>query len=310
LVFAGGFGGKIIRNKKTAAFSVVENSAIVSDRPSVATEESELLKTTAQTYLVLEGDSLEGIARRFHLTLDALAFANKINDPFSYQPKTGKILDIPPIEGLVYKVRSGDTLESIARLYQTEPIHIVEFNYLFPPYKLEAGRRLVVPFARVPSSGLSGGLLGGVETPSGSCGALSLAWPNKSHQIVGSYGCYFSSTHNSYICHQAIDFGADYEPLYAVADGTVVAAGSFAGRCFSFTRECNYGYGGYLFVDIGKGYQVRYAHISEPTVGVGQKVTKGQVVAISGETGYAFGPHLHLELLCNGKKVNPLPYIK
>lgn len=304
LIFTSGFGEFLYQQVDVLTFG--ERAAIVSDHPSVATEESKLLQTEVRTYIVKEDDTLYSIARQFlGLTLDALAFANGINDPFNYKLKPGDKLAIPPIEGLTYAVREGDTIELIASKYQTEPMDIVEFNYLFPPYKLVAGQELVIPYAQIP-----GGFLGSVSTPTGTCGSLSLSWPTSGRFVVGGYGCYYSRTHGGYVCHRAVDLGADYETLFAVADGTVVAADSFPGQCLSFGPACNYGYGGYLFIDIGGGYQVRYGHIAKSLVGVGEEVEAGDPVAVSGESGYAFGPHLHLELLCNGKRINPLPYLK
>ncbi|PIS12383.1 hypothetical protein COT70_01215 [candidate division WWE3 bacterium CG09_land_8_20_14_0_10_47_33] len=309
LIFTSGLGEFLYQ--QTGNFSLGEGAAIIVDQPSVATEESKLLTTEVQTYIVQEGDTLYDIARRFHLTLDALAYTNSIGDPFNYQLQPRQKLTIPPVEGVIYRVKEGDTLELIAQRYQTELMDIVEFNYLFPPYKLTAGQELIVPYAQIP-----GVFLGSVSTPTGACGSLDLDWPTANQDVVGNYGCYISRYHGGYVCHLAIDLGADYETLYAVADGTVVAAGgpppgpSPDGQCLSFGPSCNYGYGGYVFIDIGGGYQVRYAHISKPLVGVGKQVKAGQPVAVSGASGYAFGPHLHFELLCNGKRINPLPYLR
>ncbi|MDP2363080.1 MAG: M23 family metallopeptidase, partial [Ignavibacteria bacterium] len=60
------------------------------------------------------------------------------------------------------------------------------------------------------------------------------------------------------------------------------------------------------------GLQARYGHISEAKVKEGQMVKKGAIVAISGESGITFGPHLHFELYCGGahQRVNPRPYLE
>lgn len=309
LIFTSGFGEFLYQ--QTDAFTLGEGVAIVADQPSVATEKSELLQTEVQTYIVEDGDTLYDIARQFHLTLDALAYANNIGDPFRYTLRPGDELTIPTVAGLVYKIRVGDTIESIAKRYQTEPIDIAEFNYLFPPYELAVGQELIVPYPQIPGSRASGGFLTSIPTSTGACGALSLSWPNASRYVLGGYGCYSNELHGGYYCHLAIDLRARYETLHASADGTVVAAGGFeGGQCFSFGPVCNYGYGGYVFIDIGGGYQIRYGHISKPLVGVGEEVSRGDPVAVSGNTGYSLGPHLHFELLCNGKKINPLPYLK
>ena len=61
-------------------------------------------------------------------------------------------------------------------------------------------------------------------------------------------------------------------------------------------------------VNHGNGYQTRYAHHEKNLVVVGQKVEKGQVIALMGETGRTTGPHVHFEVLKNGIPVNPLKY--
>jgi len=99
--------------------------------------------------------------------------------------------------------------------------------------------------------------------------------------------------------HTGIDFagklGAD---VLVVADGVVT---------WSADR---YGYGIMVEVNHGNGYSTRYAHNSENLVKVGDEVKKGQTVALMGETGRATGPNLHFEVLKNGRRVNPVNFIR
>jgi murein DD-endopeptidase MepM/ murein hydrolase activator NlpD len=66
------------------------------------------------------------------------------------------------------------------------------------------------------------------------------------------------------------------------------------------------GYGLTVVVNHDGGRATRYAHLSELTVGAGDAVVEGQVIARSGATGRATGPHLHFELLEDGKPVDPV----
>jgi murein DD-endopeptidase MepM/ murein hydrolase activator NlpD len=63
-------------------------------------------------------------------------------------------------------------------------------------------------------------------------------------------------------------------------------------------------------INHGNGYTTRYAHNSENLVAVGEEVRKGQVVAKMGKTGRATGPNLHFEVLQDGRRMNPVNFIR
>ena len=97
--------------------------------------------------------------------------------------------------------------------------------------------------------------------------------------------------------HKAIDYKVPVgTPVQAAASGTVKQVGSGSG---------DRSYGIYIEIDHGNGYSTLYAHLSSVQVSVGQAVVQGQVIGLSGETGYATGPHLHFEARHNGNKINP-----
>ncbi len=99
--------------------------------------------------------------------------------------------------------------------------------------------------------------------------------------------------------HRGVDFaGKAGAEVIAVADGVVT---------WSSPR---YGFGKLVEINHGNGYATRYAHNSENLVSVGQEVRKGEIVALMGDTGRATGPNLHFEVLQNGKRVNPVTYIR
>lgn len=70
------------------------------------------------------------------------------------------------------------------------------------------------------------------------------------------------------------------------------------------------GYGYVVYIDHSDGRQTRYAHLSKVLVSVGQNVKQGEKIALSGSTGISSGPHVHFEILINGKQVDPLKYIQ
>ena len=99
--------------------------------------------------------------------------------------------------------------------------------------------------------------------------------------------------------HRGVDFaGKEGAEVIAVADGVVTWSSS------------RYGYGELVEINHGNGYATRYAHNSENLVNVGEEVRKGQTVALMGETGRATGPNLHFEVLQDGRRVNPVKFIR
>lgn len=98
--------------------------------------------------------------------------------------------------------------------------------------------------------------------------------------------------------HEGTDFSLPTgTPVYATGDGVV-----------EFTRTKFSGYGKYIRINHGFGYQTLYAHLSDFLVTKGQKIKRGQVIGYSGNTGGSTAPHLHYEVIKDGEKVNPVNY--
>jgi murein DD-endopeptidase MepM/ murein hydrolase activator NlpD len=98
--------------------------------------------------------------------------------------------------------------------------------------------------------------------------------------------------------HKGIDFaGKKGSDVIAVAAGVVTWAGE---------RK---GYGNLVEINHGRGYITRYGHNSEILVEIGGRVKQGEVIAAMGSTGRSTGPHVHFEVVRNGKIVNPAKYI-
>lgn len=98
--------------------------------------------------------------------------------------------------------------------------------------------------------------------------------------------------------HKGIDFaGKEGAEVLAVASGLVT---------WSADR---YGYGRMVEINHGNGYITRYAHNRANLVKVGDVVTKGQRIALMGSSGRSTGPHVHFEVLKNGRVVDPAKYV-
>ena len=122
-------------------------------------------------------------------------------------------------------------------------------------------------------------------------------WPTRGW-VTSSFGFRKSPFTGLREKHEGWDIAArNGAPVRATADGVVVVEG----------RE--YGYGNLVEIDHGYGLITRYGHNSKHLVKVGDKVKRGQVVTLVGNTGRSTGPHLHYEVLLNGVPVNPKNYI-
>lgn len=87
-------------------------------------------------------------------------------------------------------------------------------------------------------------------------------------------------------------------PIYATADGTVIAVGSSG----NFGKRIMIYHG---TDESGTTYITIYAHLSQFKVNVGDKITQGTIIALMGNTDYSTGPHLHYEIRVNGSPINP-----
>lgn len=98
--------------------------------------------------------------------------------------------------------------------------------------------------------------------------------------------------------HEGIDVSAPMgSPIEAPAAGTVTTAGT------------EQGYGQIVTIDHGYGTVTKFAHASKILVRQGQRVSRGQRIALVGNSGLATGPHLHYEVHVNGRPVDPLQYV-
>lgn len=122
--------------------------------------------------------------------------------------------------------------------------------------------------------------------------------PVKSGWLSSHYGERTDPFTGKLAQHEGVDFaGKEGSEVIAVAAGVVTVA------------EKRYGYGNLVEINHGNGYVTRYGHNKSLLVKAGQKVTKGEVLATMGSTGRSTGPHVHFEVLRNGKPVNPAKYI-
>lgn len=126
-------------------------------------------------------------------------------------------------------------------------------------------------------------------------------WPlDGDYRISSEFGTRTDPINGVVKTHGGTDIAAATgTPILAAADGMVEMAGYNAG-----------GYGYYVKLSHGDGYETLYGHCSVLLVSTGQSVKQGQVIAKVGSTGHSTGPHLHFEVRYNGNKVNPMQFYK
>jgi murein DD-endopeptidase MepM/ murein hydrolase activator NlpD len=257
-------------------------------------------------YKVKAGETLTGIAHHFGVAVKTILWANRL--PAKSSVHAGQTLTIPPVDGVVVSVAEGDTLDSIAALYEVDPQTIYDLNGL-EDSNLVLGQTLILPGAvgtTIPSQTVnkpkppvsqSGGGGGNPDVrPPATYGGGKMTWP-----VVGGHNFISQYFHAG---HYAIDIAADYgSKVVAAAPGTVIFAGYKLNG------------GGYqVWIAHGSGIFTTYNHMSAITVGTGQSVARGQQVGKVGQTGNATGPHCHFEvwrgpIWDGGTRVNPLGYL-
>ncbi len=232
------------------------------------------------TYTVQPGDTLSSIALQFGLSMDTLRWSNPEieHNPDDIYP--GQVLRIPPINGVVVDVREGDTIERLARRFNVPPEVIRDYapNRLRPPYTLTPGMTLIIP--------------GGSKTqnlpPPRPYPGYAYMWPAR--------GVITQGYHSR---HRAIDIGTIYGAyVYAARSGRVRTV-----------RWDDTGYGNMIIIDHGDGWNTLYAHLKGPLVQPGQHVRQGDVIARTGGTGRATGPHVHFEIRKGRVRYNPMDFL-
>lgn len=262
-------------------------------------------RTEITPYLVQPNDSVFGIAAKFNLRPETILWSNyDLLQDNPHAISVGMELNIPPLDGIYYQWKEGDTFESVANNFKTEADKIINWIGndldLTNPH-IETGDMVMIPGGKrefqqwlIPTiprgaSGVSAGVYGnGVCSGiyDGLIGSGGFIWPASNHALSGN---------DYWAGHLAIDIGVYVgEPIWAADHGVVVFAGWATG-----------GYGYVVMLDHGNGYQTLYAHLDSVRVECGQSVLQGQTIATGGSTGKSTGSHLHFEVRYLGGFVNP-----
>jgi len=121
---------------------------------------------------------------------------------------------------------------------------------------------------------------------------------NENFKISAGFGLRTHPVFKTKKFHRGIDFIAPIgTPILATANGIIFE-----------TKKQDTGYGYHILIKHDEQYKTLYAHLNEILVSEGQKVQKGELIGTVGTTGNSSGPHLHYEVIKEGKRVNPIAY--
>ncbi len=255
------------------------------------------------SYVAQRGDTIDGIANRYGLKKESIAWCNDYRLALVLRP--GDVVHIPPADGACHRVirTQSKNIRAIAEQYGIDdPYAIIdspanELPDIAPETLLPSGARLFIPGGEgeiitwnAPVQQDDAGNVVAFDPRSPfSCGARSgggTRWVNPLPN--GTY------VRGYYAGHSGIDIAAPTgTPIYAANGGPILYAG-----------WNNWGYG--TTVVIGHGpWSTLYGHMSSRAVGCGQVVGAGQIIGYVGSTGNSSGPHLHFEIRYRNQPQDP-----
>lgn len=251
-------------------------------------------------YEVKGGETVSEIAQKFNIDVDTIKWANDLTSVNNVKP--GDKLKILPVSGVSVIVKSGDTIEGIAKKYRASSQGILDFPFNDVPddQSLKIGQTLIVPDGAPPQAAAPArSRVQPQYVDQGPSSSPTFSAPNGGNFIWPTVGVGISTYFAWW--HPGIDLPNPSAPPVVAADGgTVTVAG----------WPDNWGYGNRVMVDHGNGYVTLYAHLSNIYVSPGQAVSKGQVIGQMGSTGRSTGTHLHFEIRYKGIAVNPLAILR
>ncbi len=228
-------------------------------------------------YRVRAGDTLSHIAARFGISLETLRWANP--DLRSLlQP--GRELIILPISGILYDVGDGDTVESVASRYGISAEAIRQHNLQYQKVFSGSGGTIVLPYAKPLGKGdVVNRYLRSLPDLTGYFALPAIGWN-------------WGELHE----YNAVDIANRCgTPVYAAAEGLVVPDDELGDG----TSGWNNGYGLFVLIEHPNGTKTRYAHLAKAEARIGDFVSRGNRIAVMGNTGTTHGPtgcHLHFEV--------------
>ncbi|MEK7061236.1 MAG: M23 family metallopeptidase [Patescibacteria group bacterium] len=241
-------------------------------------------------YKVQSGDTLSKVADKFGVSIETIRWQNSLAKD---SIKEGQVLEILPITGVSHKVKKGDTVYSIAKLYDTSPQAVVDFPFNTfsndETFALAIGQVMIVPDGVMPKEQPQVRIRQITPNAGTVVASGNFVWPTAG-TITQRFVWY----------HKGVDIANSGGPDILAADsGTVITSG-----------WSTVGYGNYVVIDHGNGDRTLYGHMQTLYVAAGQTVNRGDRIGKMGSTGRSTGTHLHFEVISRGVYLNPLNVLK
>lgn len=249
-----------------------ENTLLAPTSPDLSFVGFDRFRKSILTYTVQAGDIPGVIAHSFGINTNSLLWANNLKDGDIIRP--GDKLIILPINGVRIKLKSGDTVQGLAKKYSGKAEEIITFNDLSAEGALTAGQYLIIPGGEMPRP-----VWRTYYAPQYATSYQRAGW-----LIMPTSGRNSGRLHG----HNAVDIANRCgTPIYAAAAGQVNKVKAYG---------WNGGYGKYVKISHGQGLATLYAHLSRVSVSYGQSLGQGQLIGYMGATGRSTGCHLHFEV--------------
>lgn len=275
---------------------LIAESSTLSDTNLAFTETLPLVHTFPE--MPVQGDPVKIVFENIGENIEKVSFENQSLNLFSYNGKLTAFIGldlnhIPGIYTLAIELIDGYMFTKefafSEREKREEPLGI--------PEKLggntsESEQKLLATLASENAE------LAAIQTEPNALFTEPFAWPLKIVEVTDEYG-YVRKTVNSSIAHKGTDFRA--------AIGTnVFSANNGVVRISKEYRN----YGNTIAIDHGAGIMSFYMHLSKRSVNVGDVIERGEPIGLSGDTGYAESPHLHLTVRVNGVSIDPIAFFE
>ncbi len=254
------------------------------------------------SHRIRKGENLWLIAKKFNTNYKLIIKANEINNPDVLNP--GNTILIPNKNGLKYRIEKYDTLIKISKKYGIEKDTIVKHNKIKNDL-IRYGEYIFIPDAADPVKKYAESVKSRNTTDSkerqlasdSGKSRMKFAWPLIG-RVTSAFGQRKNPITNKSKFHCGLDISANI--------GTEVKASADGKAIYSGWKK---GYGRVVILKHEKGYITVYAHNKENIVKPGDKVKKGDVIALSGISGAVTGPHLHFEIRKYVTPLNPLRFL-